>query len=484
MTKQQYERANKAVFPVTIFGLMMMLMMNVTVIKVSGRESWIQIAVILISLIINIIFYTAKKETKMCATALMLSVSLSYAVSMSIGVEKMQYIFAFPFLFASMVYLNRRYVIGGNTVIIIANIIRTIRLALSGQDFTEYIIILIILVIVAYCSLAISSLLQKFNEENMQHIHEAAKEQQTVTNNLIMVADNISEHFVKAKDMLDLLENSIESNHFAMSNIAESTESSAQSIQRQAVMCADIRDNTDTAEKETVKMIEASNVTKDNVSEGTKLVRDLKEQARNVEEASKVTVDATKQLTLKVDEVKNIIGAIINISSQTNLLALNASIEAARAGEAGKGFAVVAEEIRKLSEQTKEASNQITHIIEQLIDDVKKATDSIEYSAASVNKQNEMIDTTKNKFELIDQEVNELTKTIHNTEKIIKEILNSTGVIADNITHLSSTSEEIAASSTEGTKTSKDAVEEMKKVTKVLNSIYLLANDLKKYANK
>lgn len=57
-------------------------------------------------------------------------------------------------------------------------------------------------------------------------------------------------------------------------------------------------------------------------------------------------------------------------------------------------------------------------------------------------------------------------------------------MIADNITHLSSTSEEVAASSTEGAKTSKDAVKEMKKVTQVLNSIYLLAEDLKKYAKE
>lgn len=483
MTKKQYERANKAVFPVTIIGLIMMLMVIITVIKVSGIVSWIQIAVILLSLVTNVIFYVTKKDTKTCATALMLSVSLSYAVAMCIGVEKIQYIYAFPFLFASMVYLNKRYVMGGNAVVIIANVIRTIRAALAGEEMSEYLIILVVLFVAAYCSQVISSLLQKFNEENMEYINEAAKEQENITKNLIMVADNISDHFVKAKDMIDLLEESINSNHFAMNNIAESTESTAESIQRQAVMCAEIRDNTDTAERETVKMIEASNVTKENVSEGTKLVRGLKEQARNVEEASKVTVDATNQLTLKVEEVQNIIGAILNISNQTNLLALNASIEAARAGEAGKGFAVVAEEIRKLSEQTKEASNQITHIIEQLIDDVKKATDSIDLSAASIHKQNEMIDTTKNKFELIDQEVNELTKTIYNTEKIIKEILNSTGVIADNITHLSSTSEEVAASSTEGAKTSKDAVEEMKKVTQVLNSIYLLAKDLKKYAN-
>lgn len=46
------------------------------------------------------------------------------------------------------------------------------------------------------------------------------------------------------------------------------------------------------------------------------------------------------------------------IAGQTNLLSLNASIEAARAGENGRGFAVVAEEIRTLSDSTKDLLTQ------------------------------------------------------------------------------------------------------------------------------
>ena len=153
-------------------------------------------------------------------------------------------------------------------------------------------------------------------------------------------------------DMLDELEKSIDINHNSMKDIAESTESTAEAIQRQATMCAEIQENTDIAEKEISEMVEASHRTDETVNDSKAIVVELKEQAQNVHDASNIIVDVINSLTEKVDDVQGFIGSIVEISSQTNLLALNASIEAARAGEAGKGFAVVAEEIRQLSEQT------------------------------------------------------------------------------------------------------------------------------------
>ena len=63
--------------------------------------------------------------------------------------------------------------------------------------------------------------------------------------------------------------------------------------------------------------------------------------------------------------------------------------------------------------------------------------------------------------------------------KSIKKILDSTTVISDNITHLSATGEEVAASSTEGLRMADTTVESMAKCKKVLENIYMLADDLK-----
>lgn len=69
-----------------------------------------------------------------------------------------------------------------------------------------------------------------------------------------------------------------------------------------------------------------------------------------------------QELKEKAEEVAGITKVIFSISEQTNLLALNASIESARAGEAGKGFAVVADQIRELSEQTKNQQNRLNKL--------------------------------------------------------------------------------------------------------------------------
>jgi methyl-accepting chemotaxis protein len=74
--------------------------------------------------------------------------------------------------------------------------------------------------------------------------------------------------------------------------------------------------------------------------------------------------DRTLALAGRVNEIEAILALINDIADQTNLLALNAAIEAARAGDAGRGFAVVADEVRRLAERSKAASAQIAKLVE------------------------------------------------------------------------------------------------------------------------
>ena len=114
--------------------------------------------------------------------------------------------------------------------------------------------------------------------------------------------------------------------------------------------------------------------------QGLNTMRNL---VRTREQSSSIVVhteEASGKLEQRVgsiQNVENVVELIKGLSDQTNLLALNASIEAARAGEQGKGFAVVAEEVRKLAEQSKEATSEIAIMISDVQLEVKRVVEVV-----------------------------------------------------------------------------------------------------------
>lgn len=352
MTEQQYKRASKKVFLVVaiVYGYVVLTMLAYIG---ANKDASVGRAVLQLVISVAVIAFSAfanaaKGGTRQGAIMICTSLAAGYVVIMLVNSTSGTWAYALPMLLATFAYLDYRLMVCGNIVVIGVNLLRlVIQFALPNSTRTgENVLAVFILCLVAYASISVTKLLIRFNEENMEEIEKAAQVQEESNKKMVLVADNVMKHFDNAMSMLDNLENSIDVSHTSINNIAESTESTAEAIQKQAVMCSDIQGNTDAAENGIHEMIEASRRTDETVKAGAGVVRELKEQAHNVADASNITVEVIQSLTSKVEEVQNFVGTIINISSQTNLLALNASIEAARAGEAGKGFAVVAEEIR------------------------------------------------------------------------------------------------------------------------------------------
>lgn len=117
------------------------------------------------------------------------------------------------------------------------------------------------------------------------------------------------------------------------------------------------------------------------------------------------------ELSEHTQQIGSTIGIVEDIAEQTNMLALNAAVEAARAGEHGKGFAVVAGEIRKLADESKQATTKIT----SLIRDIQQATNSTVMATEEGSKEIEsgvkLADNINTNVEALIGIINEVTSS-------------------------------------------------------------------------
>ena len=244
-----------------------------------------------------------------------------------------------------------------------------------------------------------------------------------------------------------------------------------------------IENNTQNVKVQTDRMEEASMRALEDVAQGAVSMEELHSHALEIEKENKKTVACVQSLNERAKAVQNILKTITGISTQTHLLAMNASIEAARAGEAGKGFNVVADEIRILSEQTQEATQNIEEILDELDKDVQQVTESIELSVNATEEQGSLIEITKEKFDDINNGVNQLMNYISDVTQAIGDITAASAVIADSVTELSANTRQVASASGDGTQLMNEAVEDMSRVKEVLTDIYKLAQNLRNEYN-
>lgn len=142
------------------------------------------------------------------------------------------------------------------------------------------------------------------------------------------------------------------------------------------------------------QMLEISRETSDKIRGYIGMMQNTTRGIEVVEHSAKQTRTMIEGLEAGMKEISGFADTIAGITSQTNLLALNAAIEAARAGEMGRGFSIVAGEVGNLAQDSKQASDAITGIIQKLfsmLEEVQSSNqENIDHIAKGIEKLREV----------------------------------------------------------------------------------------------
>ena len=203
------------------------------------------------------------------------------------------------------------------------------------------------------------------------------------------------------------------------------------------------------AEEISASTSHVNTVTQDAVGDadqGMQLIHKLVMQNNTIEKSMSDITQVSSSLVKGSDDIQEIVTTIHNIAGQTNLLALNAAIEAARAGEAGRGFAVVAEEVRKLAEQSAEATNHIEEIISKMTADIQFSVDTVTKANTEVVAGKKATDETEQGFQAISNKLSQVKKGIEQINRAAEETAHGMQSVVNNVQNIGTVAEETSLS--------------------------------------
>lgn len=168
------------------------------------------------------------------------------------------------------------------------------------------------------------------------------------------------------------------------------------------------------------------------------------------------TIAAMSAIEASSREIGSIITIINEIAFQTNLLALNASVEAARAGDVGRGFAVVANEVRALSQRSREAAEAIgrlitqsdTHVrlgvtkvrdsglaLQKVMDQVREISSAVTIIATSAQRQSQSISELDVAMNGLEQTTMQNAGAAEESAEAVKNLVSTAGSLAALVSH-------------------------------------------------
>lgn len=411
------------------------------------------------------------------------SYALLYVVVVFTTTSILPFTYILPMLIAITVYVDIKYClkigIGGVLVNVADVVYKALTVGIAKEDIPDIEIRLIVLVIIVIYLVMTTRVSDQINRDRRQELQTEKAKIERLLNQVMQLSGDLSSGVVQVDDYMNRLDKSVEEMGVAMEEVATGTQETAESVQNQLTRTEEIQTLIDNVAEVGVYIKESMDAAYGEVESGVVNMAALSRQTKQSREANSTVVTLMTELRTQAEKMTEITGLITTIANKTSMLALNASIEAARAGEAGSGFAVVAKQVAELSDQTKEATVNISELINTVASELSQVTDAVKTVEENAEAQGQKTEDLSKSLQSIMDMTTKIADKTAGLEKMIGKLSAANGDIVQNIQVISAITEEVTAHSSETLDTCKQNQDIVNKVSQITAKLNENAQDLK-----
>jgi len=310
---------------------------------------------------------------------------------------------------------------------------------------------------------------------------EILQRRESYSSNIITLEGAVSSLSCNTKDIANAAENVLKSVDetssavgqisVAIENVTRSLDTLSESTFKSASAMEEISASLKNVEQSAAISHKVSRQVKNQADEGRAVVEETVAALAEIQRAVDFSYKGILRLSENSSRIDSIINVINDITKRTNLLALNASIIAAQAGEYGKSFGVVADEIRNLSLQTGQSTGEITHIIEEILNESRAAAENVSNTKLLVQKGVSLGHNTGNSL-------NTIIESAYQSMEMTEEIMVATREQAQSVDLVTQSIEDVSAMTSKIFNVSKEQTNATRSIAQAIETIKQMAEEM------
>jgi methyl-accepting chemotaxis protein len=238
-------------------------------------------------------------------------------------------------------------------------------------------------------------------------INSLTAETSRVLHGVTQIAGHVAQASDKVRSQAEMVSRTAADERLSVNQMIENLTDATQTMNQVAVL----------AEQSNSAAAKATEVTDTALETVTGTVKGMESIRETIAETEK----RIKRLGERSQEISGIVNLINTIAERTHVLALNASMQAAVAGEAGRGFAVVAEEVQRLAESSRNATQQISTLVNNIQLETNETISTVNRTIGQVVQGSEQAQKAGEQMRMTQQITNELVSQVKRIAEVSEQ---------------------------------------------------------------